>query len=268
MKVETKDYLEYYTNHSPELRNKLIIANSALVKRIARSYAKRTGIERADLEGYGYEGLIRAIDKYDPTTGNCFFTYAYPAINRKILAGISEISGCKREYHPECYQFYERLNQLMQTYGDQLSEQQLYEVVLNEIDLSPSEEKRLRINLVSSEEEPVLEKLENKNVTSIEENWVMLEQYQELRERLDEAISNLSPVYQDVIKRRFGLETNKIETAVEIARKHHCRYQNIYQKEVRALIQLKCLLREDGRQMLDFFDGNHVMIEPVQKVKK
>lgn len=70
---------------------------SALVGRIMRLFPKLpAGIDRDDLESFGYIGLVQAARAYDPTRGVAFSTYAYHCIENTIRAQLQRAS--RREF--------------------------------------------------------------------------------------------------------------------------------------------------------------------------
>ena len=58
---------EYNETFDEKIKEQLIINNMPLVKHIANKYVEITGIEIDDLCGYGYLGLLSAINLYNPT---------------------------------------------------------------------------------------------------------------------------------------------------------------------------------------------------------
>ena len=64
-------------------REQLIHAHLLMVINIARQY-QRPGVEMLDLIQEGNIGLIYAVDKFDPTRGTKFSTYAFYWINKHI----------------------------------------------------------------------------------------------------------------------------------------------------------------------------------------
>ena len=66
-----------------EARNQLIEANLRLVVNIARQY-QRPGVELLNLIQEGNIGLIKTVDKYDPSMGNRLSTVAFYWINKQI----------------------------------------------------------------------------------------------------------------------------------------------------------------------------------------
>jgi len=68
-------------------RNELIISHFALVKKYARKACGRSDSMYKDLCQDGYEGLIHAADKYDPSLGVPFHIYAKDWINQYIKMG-------------------------------------------------------------------------------------------------------------------------------------------------------------------------------------
>lgn len=73
-------------------RNDLIQANLRLVVFCAKKYLGR-GLELADLNAMGIEGLIKAAGKYDYSLGFRFSTYALWWINQAIYRGIANEAG-------------------------------------------------------------------------------------------------------------------------------------------------------------------------------
>jgi len=61
----------------------LVIDHTALVRRLCRRYSG-SGEPLEDLNQIGCIGLLKAIEKYDPTRGNNFIAFAIPAILGEI----------------------------------------------------------------------------------------------------------------------------------------------------------------------------------------
>lgn len=73
---------------SMEARKSLIIANLRLVISIAKRYTNR-GLPLMDLIEEGNLGLMKAVDRYDPSRGTRFSTYASWWIRQAVLRAIS-----------------------------------------------------------------------------------------------------------------------------------------------------------------------------------
>lgn len=89
---------QYTKNRTPELRDKLIIEYSPLVKLVAGKMSMYLGynVEFDDLVGYGVFGLIDAIDKFDYDKGVKFETYASLRIRGAILDQIRKMDWIPR----------------------------------------------------------------------------------------------------------------------------------------------------------------------------
>ncbi len=76
-------FKNYADSRDPLLRERLITSHLSLVSRLAR----RMGASEEQLDDLiqvGYIGLIKAIDRFDPSKGNKFSTYAVPTITGEI----------------------------------------------------------------------------------------------------------------------------------------------------------------------------------------
>src|SRR5919106_3149551 len=80
----------YKATRDPELRNRLVLQYSPLVKFVAGRV--RTGlpqsVDSADLVSEGVLGLMDAIEKFEPGRGLQFQTYAVPRIRGAIIDGL------------------------------------------------------------------------------------------------------------------------------------------------------------------------------------
>jgi RNA polymerase sigma-B factor len=68
-------------------RDEMIESNMSMVRKIAQKHRKRAAVLGLDLEdviSYGMEGLIGAVDRFDPERGWAFSTFAYPTIEGSI----------------------------------------------------------------------------------------------------------------------------------------------------------------------------------------
>lgn len=72
-----------------EAQNAMVNSNIRLMMNIAKDYS-RMGVSFLDLVQEGYFGLQRAVEKFDPTRGNRFSTYAYPWIKQAMQRLVNE----------------------------------------------------------------------------------------------------------------------------------------------------------------------------------
>jgi RNA polymerase sigma-B factor len=75
----------YSQNASIELRNKIVQLNQGLVRKVAHRISSSCSEPYEDLEQVGYLGLIRAIERFDPSQGCAFSSFAVPYIRGEIL---------------------------------------------------------------------------------------------------------------------------------------------------------------------------------------
>jgi RNA polymerase sigma factor for flagellar operon FliA len=80
-------WAEYKGGHAPAARERLILHYAPLVKFVAGRVGSGlpANIEQADLVSYGIFGLIDAIEKFDPSRGFKFETYAIARIKGAII---------------------------------------------------------------------------------------------------------------------------------------------------------------------------------------
>jgi RNA polymerase sigma-B factor len=77
--------ISYHQNPSIALRNKLVRLHAGLVRKVAHRIRFQCAEPYEDLEQIGYFGLIRAIERFDPTQGCAFSSFAVPYIRGEML---------------------------------------------------------------------------------------------------------------------------------------------------------------------------------------
>lgn len=84
---ETIQLFQRYKDGDESARTILINSNLKLVVNIAKKYINR-GLDISDLIGEGNNGLITAVDKFDPKKHFKFSTFAYVCVSRCIINAI------------------------------------------------------------------------------------------------------------------------------------------------------------------------------------
>ena len=75
----------YQHTHSIHDRNQLVELNVGLVRKIAHQVSHRCAEPYEDLEQMGYLGLMRAIERFDPSKGKALSSFAVPYIRGEML---------------------------------------------------------------------------------------------------------------------------------------------------------------------------------------
>lgn len=88
--MEFEAFKTYRLDHDRSLRERILVEHASLVKYLAGRIAVGLPphIDVGDLEGYGVLGLIDALEKFDPSRGIKFETYAAVRIRGAILDGL------------------------------------------------------------------------------------------------------------------------------------------------------------------------------------
>ncbi|MEO0376756.1 MAG: sigma factor, partial [Cyanobacteria bacterium P01_A01_bin.17] len=85
LQSQTMELLVAYRRQpSVRLRNRLVRLNMGLVRTIAHRLARQCAEPYEDLEQCGSLGLIAAIERFDPTQGYAFSSFAVPNIRGDI----------------------------------------------------------------------------------------------------------------------------------------------------------------------------------------
>lgn len=228
-----------------EAKEKLINANLRFVVVVAKKY-KNQGIPLADLINEGNIGLLTAIEKFDPSLGYHFISYAVWWIRQAILKYICEKSRMIRLPLNRANELL-NIEKIKKKLVSDKGEEPEAEEIAKELDMDAKIVKHL---IEVSKETVSLESslYENNKESSLlsdlikDERSVLPEQKLEtehLNSIINSLLDTLTKKEKDIIEHRFGLNGTTSMSLKEIGRKYNLTKERIRQIEKKALARLK-----------------------------